>query len=146
MPRELTLPSPDGHTYSIGTLNALDQWKIAKRFIEQSSRDWDAWVLSERNAGREPNRDNYFQPAVPVMFSRMSDENSIAVIGIALGVVQRRQDQGGWSPLLTPGTKLLQFADMRQEAMIALTFAVIQDNIESFFPLEQQNTTVAPQA
>lgn len=141
MPRELTLPAPDGHTYSIGTLDAMQQWAIAKRFLSQVHKERDAWELAERNAGRTPDDKDYKEPSLNFILSGMSDEDSNKVIATALTAVQRRADTGGWSPVVTHGTNRLQFSDMKMEALIALTFAVIRDNIDSFFTTEQPDST-----
>lgn len=141
MPREITLPPPDGHTYSIGTLDAMQQWAIAKRFLSQVNKERTAWELAEKNAGRVPDESTYREPSLNFILSGMSDEDSNKVISTALVAVQRKNENGGWSPVVTLGTNRLQFSDMKMEALIALTFAVIRDNIDSFFTIEQPDLT-----
>jgi len=142
MPRELTLPSPDGHTYLIGTLDAMQQWSIAKRFLSQVRKERDAWEFTyERNTGRKPEEDSYREPSLNFILSAMSDEDSKQVIAVALTAVQRKHDQGGYAQIITPGTNRLQFSDMKMEALIALTFAVMRDNIDSFFTTGQPDST-----
>jgi hypothetical protein len=141
MPREITLPAPDSHTYLIGTLDAMKQWAIAKRFLNQARKEKEQWESNPANQGKE------FQgPSLESLLSALSDEDSNTVINTALGAVQRKGDNGGWSPVMTQGTKMLQFADMKMEALIALTFAVMRDNIDSFFTTEQPDSTVAKSA
>lgn len=142
MPREITLPPPDGHTYTIGTLDAMQQWAIAKRFINQVHLRRDSWEQAEKLAGRNPN-DNpngFREPSLESLLSGMSDEDSQTVIHTAMKAVTRKGEQGGWFPVMTQGANRLQFADMKMEALIALTFAVMRDNIDSFFTTEQQGS------
>lgn len=136
MPRELTLPAPDGHTYQIGTLDAMQQWAIAKRFLTQVRKEREAWEKDPSNAELE-----YREPSLNFILSALSDEDSSKVINIALTAVQRKGDNGGWFPVMTKGMNMLQFADMKMEALIALTFAVMRDNIDSFFTTEQPSST-----
>jgi hypothetical protein len=135
--RELTLPAPDGNTYQIGTLDAMSQWTIAKRFLSYVRKEREAWEKEEMGAGRTPEDVNYREPSLNGILSGMSDEDSQIVINTALRAVTRRGEQGGWFPVMTQGTNRLQFADMKMEALIALTFAVMRDNIDSFFIIEQ---------
>jgi hypothetical protein len=139
MPRELTLPAPDGHTYQIGTLDAMQQWAIAKRFINQANSRKEAW---ERENDNSDNSKTFREPSLESLLSGMSDEDSQTVIHTALRAVTRRGEQGGWFPVMTQGTNKMQFADMKMEALIALTFAVMRDNIDSFFTTEQPDSTV----
>lgn len=137
--REITLPPPDGNTYQIGKLDAMQQWTIAKRFLNYSQKERDAWERGEMAAGRIVNLENFRGSAIQDVLSGMSDEDSQIVINTALRAVKRRGEQGGWSDVMTQGTNRLQFADMKMEALIALTFAVMKDNIDSFFSTEQPN-------
>jgi|SRR5882757_7332422 len=140
MPRELTLPAPDGHTYLIGTLDAMQQWAIAKRFLTQVRKDREAFEQANKNTEAE-----YSEPSLNFILSAMSDEDSSKVINTALIAVQRKGENGGWSPIMTAGTNRLQYADMKMEALIALTFAVMRDNIDSFFTTEQPSSTIQTQ-
>lgn len=135
--REITLPPPDGHTYQIVTINAMEQWTIAKRFLSYVGKEREAWEQKEKSAGRVPDIDNYKGSSLEGVLSGMSDEDSQTVIYTALKAVKRQEAQGGWSKVLTEGTNRLQFSDMKMEALIALTFAVMRDNIDSFFITEQ---------
>jgi len=157
MPRELTLPAPDGHTYQIGTLDAMQQWAIAKRFLNQVHLRREAWEQAEKAAGRNPdentwtdgsgdNRKGFREPSLESLLSGMSDEDSQTVIHTAMRAVTRRGEQGGWFPVMTQGTNKMQFADMKMEALIALTFAVMRDNIDSFFTTEQPDSTASKTA
>lgn len=138
--RELELPKPDGGTYSIGKLGPMDQWKITKRFMAQVKRNFDRWTREEKIAGRNPKEGDFSEPSLEFTLSEMSDEDSGIIIATALSAVQKKQDGGAWAPVLAPGTTRIQFAEMQQEAMIALTVAVIMDNITSFFPSGQPNS------
>lgn len=157
MPREITLPAPDSHTYLIGTLDAMKQWAIAKRFFSQARKEREEWEQKEISAGRKPEDFKWLDgkgnehfgfkdPGLYSLIYAMSDEESNVVIYTSLLAVQRKGDNGGWFPVMTQGTNRLQFADMKMESLIALTFAVIEDNIDSFFTTEQPDSTVAKPA
>ena len=135
--REITLPPPDGNTYQIGKLNAMDQWTIAKRFLSYVQKEREEWEQKEIAAGRTPDIANYRGSSLESVLSNLSDEDSQTVIYTALRAVMRKESQGAWSDVLTKGTNRLQYADMKMEALIALTFAVMRDNIDSFFTTEQ---------
>lgn len=134
MPREITLPAPDSHTYLIGTLDAMQQWAIAKRFLNQVRKEREAWEAVNKEV-------DFSEPSLNSLLSAMSDDDSKTVINIAMGAIQRKGDNGGWFPVMTQGTSKMQFADMKMEALIALTFAVMKDNIDSFFTTEQPDST-----
>jgi hypothetical protein len=135
--REITLPPPDGNTYQIGKLSAMEQWTIAKRFLSYVQKEREAWEQKEVSEGRTPDIANYRGSSLESVLSNLSDEDSQAVINTALRAVKRQEAQGGWSDVMTKGTNRIQYADMKMEALIALTFAVMRDNIDSFFTTEQ---------
>jgi len=152
MSREITLPAPDNHTYIIETLDAMQQWAIAKRFLNQVHLRRETWEQAEKSAGRNPdenvwvdskgdNHTGFREPSLESLLSGMSDEDSQTVIHTALRAVKRKGEQGGWFPVMTQGANRVQFGDMKMEALIALTFAVMRDNIDSFFTTEQQDST-----
>jgi hypothetical protein len=140
MSREITLPMPDGHTYLIENLDAMQQWAIARRFLNQARKEHEIWEQAEKNASRNPDDGSYQEPSLHGILSAMSDEDSRAVIYMAMNAVKRKADNGGWFPVITKGANMLQFADMKMEALIALTFAVMKDNIDSFFTTEQRDS------
>lgn len=135
--REITLPAPDGNTYQIGKLDAMQQWAIAKRFKNYALAHLEKWQKIEVESGKDANLERYKEPSLEAVLSGMSDEDSQTVINTALRAVTRRGEQGGWFPVMTVGANKMQFSDMRMEAMIALTFAVMSENIYSFFTTEQ---------
>jgi len=65
--------------------------------------------------------------------SEMSQQDSEFIVRTCLSVCTRKNPAGQWSRVTAPSGDLM-FEDIDLMAMMQLTFAVIQDNLGTFFP------------
>jgi hypothetical protein len=65
--------------------------------------------------------------------SEMSQQDSEFIIKTCLGVCARKNPVGQWSRITAPNGELM-FEDIDLMTMLQLAFAVIQDNLGTFFP------------
>jgi len=70
--------------------------------------------------------------------SEMSQQDSEFIIKTCLAVCTRKNPGGQWVRVTAPNGELM-FEDIELMGMLQLTFAVIQDNLGTFFPGRPQN-------
>ena len=131
----------DGVTYRIGKLNAIQQFHIARRMapvLAVLGESVGALVSLLPKPGQQVGDTELPDGVIPALASaaevmaQMSDADSEYVIYTCLGVVARKQGEV-YAPILGPQRQFM-FSDIEMPAMLQLTFAVVKDNLGSFFP------------
>lgn len=121
----------NGATYRLGELPPYQQFHIARRLAPA------LWAMSASaeavaSSSEEDGVLSKFKPVADII-AKMSDEDSEYILSTCLSVVQRQQGNG-WAQIKPDGSgKLFAFSDITLQVMMQLTFAVIKENLGSFF-------------
>lgn len=129
------------HDYSIGRLNAFQQFHVARRIAplvtsmlenpEELKRSREAVIALLRK--------------VISNLADLSDENTNYVLTTCLSAVQRKRAQnGGWDKLTAPGGALMFPTEIDMVTMLELVWHVIVENLASFFDALPSTSNGAP--
>lgn len=131
----------DGNHYATtARLDSFTQLHIARKLTPAMGAV--SGLVDSKNDGKDKSL------LTVIMFSYMPDSDAEYVIRKCLAVVMRRQADGTFARVQTNDGQLM-FADISMPAMLALTMAVVEENVGDFFrtallPLNQapevQNT------
>ena len=113
-----------GQDYTIGKLDARRAFHVARRL---------APVMSAM-AGEEGGEPMNALGSMSEALAKMRDEDADHVINSCLSVCQRKNEVHGtgWSPVAASNGRLM-FQDIDLPQMMQLVWAVIQENLSSFF-------------
>lgn len=120
----------DGVSYRTGTLNAKQQFHIARRILPIIAK---LGTMTPVNGAEEPDTGRVldFFTIVADGLSHLSDADCDYIMAACLGVVQRQQGDR-YFPVWNKQADAPQFQDMKLPALTQLTMAVIQDNLGDF--------------
>lgn len=133
------------HTYSIGKLDALKQFHVARRLVPVLAAftkiGESSGAFEKRNTEDTPTEDGSEAEApkrmsvgalLPIAeaLSKMSDEETEYIIYTCLSVVQR-QDSGSLQRVMIQGKFV--YEDIKMPDMIKLTSETIMANMGDFF-------------
>lgn len=120
--------------YRTGKLDAFKQFHLVRKLMPLFSGLGETFAHMPAQTGG----DDFWKSLAPIAqaVSEMSTEDSEWIVKTCLSVVTVWNGRS-WTPIMTNGQ--LMFDDMEMMAMIQLSFAVIQDNLGSFFPGAQPN-------
>jgi hypothetical protein len=113
------------YTYSIGKLDALKQFHVARRLVPV--------LAAFTRIGEAPTSEGLGVKALlPIAeaLSKMSDEETEYIINTCLSVVQR-QDSGKLQRIMLQGRFV--YEDIKMPDMIKLTSETIMENMGDFF-------------
>jgi hypothetical protein len=135
MPSEQVL---DGVAYRIGTLNALQQFHVARRLApviaklstESAALMGAAPTTSEGESPPTPDMTRLYG-AIAEAVASLSDADCNYVISTCMGVVGRKMGEHV-QPVWNKAAGQPQFEDMTLPTLLQLTIAVITDNLGSF--------------
>lgn len=118
-----------GHTYSIGKLDAMTQFHVARRIAPLMSSVLLSLALLRGGAGQ----DEMLMAATPGLnvLSQMTDEQSEYVIGACMSCVKRAVGDR-WAPVTSTGSTRMMFEDLDVMVLLQLTAEVIKTNLGSF--------------
>jgi hypothetical protein len=120
MAAELTIA---GHEYRTGTLNAIQQFHIARRLAPIIAK---LGAASGENATPLSAFDSLAEG-----ISKLTDEDCDYVINLCMGTVRRKVGDT-WLPAWNVKVNQPQYADIELPALIQLTLAVVQDQLGGF--------------
>ena len=120
--------------FRTGKIPALDQIKIVKRIFPLISGLGAAFDQMNNGAGGVWSALGPMGDAV----SKMPDADSDFVIKMCLGVCQKYHEVPGesggqWRRVISDG--VVMFDDLDMGTILQLTFAVLQENLGTFFPI-----------
>lgn len=128
------MPSPvratreiGGHEYQIGRLEPMAQFHVARR-LGPVYNAFGSMALASASGASPAAK---LQPIVEAV-SKLSDEDSEYVIQTCLAVV-KRYDADKWCAVRASSGKVM-FMDIDLMTMLTLVWAVVQENLASFFP------------
>lgn len=130
----------NGFNFRVGKLNAMVQLHVARRVLPIMG----ALVgLMQSGAAEAITAENAL-PAMAEQIAGMPDADVDYVVQACLRVVQRENDKGGWSAVMTPSGQLM-FEEIDMMVMLQLVGAVVKENLGGFFsgigPSSQEVTT-----
>lgn len=114
------------HTYTIGKLDALKQFHVARRLVPVLA------AFTKIGEGADLSQGFGVGALIPIAeaLSKMSDEETEYIIETCLSVVQR-QDSGKLQKVMVQGKFVYQ--DIKMPDMIKLTSETIMENMGDFF-------------
>lgn len=132
----------NGVTYVIGKMPVFEQMHVARRLAPMYSgliaafADSPEIVQSDEPDDIKENKILVFASShLAEAFAKMSNTDVDYVVHACLAVCQRKQERG-FARIFIPGSGLI-FNDIDLDAMIGLVWAVIEENLGSFFPTSQ---------
>jgi hypothetical protein len=131
-----------GNNYNIGKIPTLKQLHVARRLAPFLAALVGSFKESGDLTGSGSFEDKLLSIAagpVAEVFSKMTDEDVDYIINECLSACKR--EQSGWHAVMKNG--VLMYQDIQLDTLMALTFAVIQENLGSFFPTSQPKSTSA---
>lgn len=109
--------------YRTGRMDARRQFHVVRRLAPILSGLTDLKkMMGEPLAALGPLAD---------AVASMSDQDADYVINSCLSCVERQQSAGGWAKVMVDDA--LMFQDLDMAAMLRLTWAVLQENLQGFF-------------
>ena len=123
-----------GHEYSIGKMNAIKQFHLARRLAPAIAAISSVYV-HPGGTGDANGADFFAAIAGPLSsaLASMSDEEVEQIIFPCLAVVQRK-DGAAWAPVKAKGQNALMYQDINAGELLQLVIAVAKENLGSFFP------------
>lgn len=116
----------NGSTYSVGKLNAMQQFHLARRLMPFQA----AIAKAVQNGSSGVSNPTDMLAAVGEVASQMSDDDAEHVIFLALSAVSR-QDGERTYPVARMGA--LMYQDMDMSVMLRLVMEVVTENLADFF-------------
>jgi len=131
-----------GFTYSVGPLNAFEQFHVARRIMPILGRLGVSANMIER-FGKKADGDDMLalMPLVFEQVAAMDQADADYVLHTCLAKCSRQQDTS-WAPVLS-ASKSLMFADIDMPAMLQIVMASLQQNLASFFQAPPPSTPPA---
>jgi hypothetical protein len=133
-------------SYRSGKLTAFQQFHLFRKLMPLFSGlgETAAQNIANAAAGVGQVRWSGMGPIAQAI-SDMSQQDSEFILKTCLSVCTRRNPAGQWGRVTAPNGELM-FEDIDMMGMMQLTFAVIQDNLGSFFPGAQPSNLEADPA
>jgi len=124
-----------GNEYSIGKMNAIKQFHLARRLAPAIAAITTVSVQSPVSAEQNDGTDFFAAIAGPLSsaLANMSDEEVESIIFPCLAVVQRKI-AGAWTPVKAKGQNALMYEDIDMATLVQIVIAVVKENLGSFFP------------
>lgn len=124
-----------GRKYRTGKLDAFKQFHLVRKLMPLFSGLGESWAQMPANV----DQSNFWHALGPVAqaVAEMSTEDSEWCLKTCLSAVSLFNGRN-WVPLMTPAGTMM-FDDLEMSDMLQLSFAVLQDNLGSFFPGSQPN-------
>lgn len=125
----------EGKKYRTGKLDAFKQFHLVRKLLPLFSGLGESFA----NMPAVTEGDAFWKSLGPIAqaVSEMSTEDSEWILKTCLGAVTMFNGHN-YTPITTAQGQLM-FDDMEMNVMLQLAFAVIQDNLGSFFPAPQTN-------
>jgi Phage tail assembly chaperone protein, TAC len=132
-----------GITYQVGKLNAFEQLHVARRLAPMFGALVSVFAAapkgleeggSEEGESVESKILELAMGPLADTFAKMSNEDVDFIVNTCLSACQRKQERG-WAKVFVNGH--LMFQDIQLDTLLGLTFAVLQENLGSFFPTSQ---------
>jgi hypothetical protein len=128
-----------GITYQVGKLNAFEQLHVARRLAPMlgdlvSIFKQHPNLISDGESDGESAESRILELALGPLshtFAKMSNEDVDFIVNTCLSACQRKQERG-YAKVFVNGH--LMFQDIQLDTLLGLTFAVIEENLGSFFP------------
>lgn len=125
------------HEYSIGKMNAIKQFHLARRLAPAIAAISTVYVKpgSAGDSGGTDGTDFFAAIAGPLSsaLANMSDEEVESIIFPCLAVVQRKEGIA-WTAVKAKGQNVLMYEDINAGQLLEIVMAVIKENLGSFFP------------
>lgn len=138
MSREITI---DNRRYNIGTIDVFQQFHVARR-IGPMVLGIIAAVQGGEDDGPESLLNLVSGPMANAL-AEMRQDDADYVLYECLSAVRVVEGEGNLVTLYDKARKQLRYADLKMPAMLSLVYSVLQDNLGSFFPTGQQESTPA---
>lgn len=125
----------NGISYTVGKLNAFEQLHVARRLAPVLAELFTSFKAHPEVA--DSGLDAILQLAsVPLAetFAKMSNDDVDYVVNACLSVCQRQQAKGFAKVMVN---NILMFQDIEIDTLMALTTAVVEENLGRFFPTSQ---------
>lgn len=136
----------DGHFYQVNKLNPFKQFNIARKlapiFVEAGPVLLAAIREGQGIMAADPLV--LFAPMCNAL-AEMKDEDGEALLKLCLSAIRRRTDTGGYSPLIAPSGGFM-YEDIQLPTIMKLVWEVVQVNLLSFIPINQQAFQSPPPA
>lgn len=126
----------NGQTYSIGTLNALQQFHVSRRIAPVLASMGITLTALRTGGATKFTAEDFAVSMAPVaeVMANMSDETVEYILSTCLGAVKRKQGEAAgktsWAPVATGSQPMFQDIDML--VMLRIVVAVLQENLMSF--------------
>jgi hypothetical protein len=135
----------EDHRYRTGRLNAFQQFHLFRKLMPILSGMGATFAdLPTQQSAEQMETDTAFWGALgpaAAAIAEMSQEDSEYILQTCLKVCSVWNGQS-WVRITTPSGELM-FEDINMMVMLRLTFAVMQDNLQSFFSAPLPSGSVA---
>jgi hypothetical protein len=135
-----------GHSYSFGSLNAMQQFHVMRRLYAVSAGLGEGFSKLQEKGGAKALEEQVTNPEAtrsvdlleimgPLLraVGQMSDEDVEYVINTCLSVVEREIPGGtGWAKVM-PQPGMIMFQDIKMPQMLALVWWTLRGNLSGFF-------------
>jgi len=126
-----------GIKYRTGKLDAFKQFHLFRKLMPLFSGMGETAATQAMATDASNTNENAVRWAalgpVSQAIAEMSQTDSEFIIRTCLGACQRQNPAGQWVAVTTPQGAIM-FEDIDLLGMLQLSFAVLQDNLSSFFP------------
>ena len=122
-----------GSVYSIGRMDALTQFHVARRLapvVATLGKSIAELTTAEGQQSQEAWITEVFGPVMDIV-AKMGDDESNYIIHTCLNVVSRKQEGGKFAPVQR--NKQMMFNDIEMPVMFRLVVEVIKENLGGFF-------------
>ncbi|MDD3310951.1 phage tail assembly chaperone [Pseudodesulfovibrio sp.] len=124
----------NGNAYRAGRMDARRQFHVVRRLAPIISGLTDLKsLMGDPMAALGPLAD---------AIAEMKDADADYILDACLAVVERKQPAGGWAKVMVNGG--LMFQDLDMAAMLRLTWAVLQEDMQGFFDALPRPSPAAP--
>lgn len=126
------------HEYSVGKLDAVKQFHIVRRLspVLTELKPLLTQVMAAQKTGKAVDLKNVnpFEALVPVvnLLSKMEDDEADKILFGLLACIQRKQQGGGYSPVIAVDCKSLMFSDLDMPEMLQLCAKALMQNLGNF--------------